>query len=260
MIRGATLTSAVLLATVLSPRSVFAQDMDFSLDEIEGEPPAETNGDQPDLSFDVIDTRAAANEAVEAERSEADLIRVIQRRPFLRRQRVEFSPFLGTNLNDPLVKLFVAGGHLNFHLTEVMAIGISGGYSLGSETDLFDEVIQDYELFPELSKVQWFGGLNFQYAPVYGKFALFNTWIVPWDTYVLLGAGYTKTELDGHPTLSVGIGQRYFMSRWFTVNVELRDMIYNENYPSGSELVNNLVFTAGVGFFLPPDFEYTTPK
>ena len=50
------------------------------------------------------------------------------------------------------------------------------------------------------------------------------------------------------------------MNRWFTLNLELRDNVYNENYPAGSEIVNNLMFTAGVSFFIPPDFEYRTLK
>ena len=250
----------VFIVCLVLPGAARAQDMTFSLDETESdgqEPPPTDDGA---MTFDVIDTAEVVAEAEAEERAEVDLIRVIQRRPFLRNGRLELSPFLGTNVNDPLVNLFLAGAHLNFHLTEVMAIGVNGGYSLGTETDLFDQVIEDYELFPELSKILWFGGVHFQYAPIYGKFALFNTWIVPWDTYVLLGIGYTKTELAGHPTLSAGLGQRYFMNRWFTLSLELRDLIYNENYPSGSKLVNNLVFSVGVGFFLPPDFEYTTPK
>lgn len=221
-------------------------------------PPPADDGDT--MTFDVIDTEAAAKEVARQKEEEIDLIRVIQRRPFLRRNRVELSPQLGTNINDSLVTMFVAGGNINYHITEVMAVGFNGGYSLGSETDLFDKVIEDYELFPEVSKIIWYANVHFQYAPIYGKFALFNTWIIPWDLYVLLGAGWTRTELEGHPTLSAGIGQRYFMNRWFTLNLELRDNIYNENYPGGSEIVNNVMFTAGVGFFLPPDFEYQTLK
>ncbi|MEZ4464578.1 MAG: hypothetical protein R3F43_08745 [bacterium] len=60
---------------------------------------------------------------------------MIQRRPFLRRGRVEFSPSIGTNVNDSLVNAFLAGASLNYHLTEVMAVGAYGGVSLGSETD-----------------------------------------------------------------------------------------------------------------------------
>jgi len=248
-----------ILATALLTSSAWAQDdadMTFSVDETSGD--ADEGGGGDELTFDVIDTEKAAAEVEQAKRAEADLIRVVQRRPFLRKGRVELSPFLGTNINDPLVKMFIAGGNVNYHVTEVMAVGLDGGYSLGSETDLFDKVIEDYELFPQVAKVQWFGAVHFQYVPVYGKFALFNQWIVPWDTYVLLGVGYTKTELAGHPTLSAGIGQRYFMNRWFSLNFELRDHLFNENYPAGSELVNNLVFSAGVGFFIPPSFDYTT--
>ncbi|MCA9539403.1 MAG: outer membrane beta-barrel domain-containing protein [Myxococcales bacterium] len=232
--------------------------MSFSPDELSGD--SGDGGDEGSMTFDVVDTEAAAKEVERSRKEEIDLIRVIQRRPFLRQQRVEVAPFLGTNINDALVNTFVAGGSINYHLTEVMAIGANGGYSLGTETDLFDQVIEDYELFPQVSKIKWYATLNFEYAFIYGKFALFNTWIIPWDTYALLGAGYTQTELAGHPTLSAGLGQRYFMNRWFTINIELRDNVYNEDYPAGSEFVNNLMLTTGVSFFLPPDFEYRTLK
>lgn len=245
---------------LLAAGTAFAQDdadMTFSPEETGG-PPPEAGGDE--LNFEVVDTEKVASEVAAEKAAELDLIRVIQRRPFLRRNRLEVSPSIGTNINDSLVNSFLAGGSINFHLTEVMAIGAYGGVSLGSETDLFDQVIADYGLFAQVSQVQWYGGLHFQYAPIYGKFALFNTWIIPWDLYAVLGAGWTKTELEGHPTLSAGAGSRFFMNRWFTLNVEVRDHIYNENYPGGSELVNNLVFNAGVSFFLPPDFEYQTLK
>ncbi len=247
-----------LLLLAFSSGSAWAQADDLTFSPEDTAPGGDDDGGE--LTFDVIDTEAAAKEVEKSRQEEIDLIRVIQRRPFLRRKRVEFAPFLGTNVNDALVGLFLAGGSLNYHLTEVMAVGVNGGFSLGSETDLFDTVIEDYELFPQVSKVQWYANLTYQYAPIYGKFALFNTWIIPWDTYVLAGAGYTKTELGGHPTLNVGLGQRYFMSRWFALALELRDHVYNESYPAGSEIVNNVAFTAGVSFFIPPDFEYRTLK
>lgn len=261
--------------------SAFAQDdMTFSLDDLEGTDDSGTmTFDEPvggdnavanpigdplgdplgggDLNFEAIDTE---QETKISKKSEIDLVRIVQRRPFLRRHRVEFNPFMGTNLNDTLSSQLIAGGTLNFHLTETMGVGINAAYSLGNESDLFDELVQDYEVYPQVSTVLWYANLQFQYAPIYGKFALFNSWIIPWDIYALIGAGYTETELDGHLMLSVGVGQRFFMNRWFTVNIELRDNIFNEDYPSESVLVNNLLFTAGVSFFIPPNFEYRTLK
>jgi outer membrane beta-barrel protein len=247
---------AAFLACLLWGATASAQDLDFEFT------PEETSSgvDDGELTFEVVDTAKEAAKVEEDRKAEIDLIRVIQRRPFLRRKRVEIAPSLGTNINDALVSIFVAGGALNYHLSEVMSIGLSGTYSLGTETDLFDRVIEDYELFPEISKVRWSASLDFQYAFMYGKFALFNTWIIPWDTYGVLGAGVTQTELAVHPSLSMGLGQRYFMNRWFTLNLELRDNVYNEDYPGGSSIVNNILFTTGVSFFIPPDFEYRTLK
>jgi outer membrane beta-barrel protein len=257
--RTGTFFLAGLLTAVFGVGSVTAQELEFSPDELEsGGDDGGAVDDGGDLSFDVIDTDEVSKDVAAQREAERDLIRVIQRRPFLRNQRFEVAPFIGTNINDPLVTHFVAGGNLNYHITEVMAVGINGAYSLGSETGLFDEVIQDYELFPEVAQVQWYGLVHFQYVPLYGKLALFDTWIIPWDWYAIIGAGFTQTELDGHPTLMLGFGQRYFMNRWFATNIEFRDHIFNENFPSGSEIINNLTFTAGVTFFLPPDFEYTT--
>jgi len=252
------LFSAVFLTCLFGAETASAQDLDFDFS------PEETTGGNDDdggeLTFEAIDTAKEVADVEKARKAEIDLIRVIQRRPFLRRKRVELAPMLGTNVNDALVSIFVAGGALNYHLSEVMSIGLSGSYSLGSETDLFDRVIEDYELFPEISKVRWSASLDFQYAFMYGKFALFNTWIIPWDTYGVLGAGVTQTELAVHPSLSMGVGQRYFMNRWFTLNVEVKDNVYNEDYPGGSSIVNNIMFTTGVSFFIPPNFEYRMLK
>ena len=261
--------AALLLTFVLTGQALAQDDMTFTADETTGSDaaeapaasePAADAADSGDMTFDVVDTEKEAKAVASAEAAELDLIRVIQRRPFLQAHRVEVSPFLGTNVNDALVSAFLAGGTINYYITEYLAVGVHGAYSLGNETDLFDNVLEDYELYPQVSKPRWLAELQFQYDPIYGKFTLFNTWIVPWDIYALLAAGYTRTDLDGNITLAAGLGQRFYMNRWFTLNLELRDHVYNEDYPAGPEIVNNLVFTAGVGFFLPPDFEYQTLK
>lgn len=266
LLSTALMLTAFLLGAVTSAHAD-DDDMSFSLDEVSGDSaPADTDtqlddlDDDGDMSFEIIDTEKTAQQEAAKRKAELDLIRVIQRRPFLRRRRFEVAPALGTNINDSLVNFVVAGGSATYHVTEVMALGLSGTFALGSETDLFDQVITDYDVFPEVSLIQWTAALDFQYAFMYGKFALFNTWIIPWDTYAILGAGVTQTQLDLHPTLSAGIGQRYFMNRWFTLNLSVRDGIYNEDYPGGSQIVNNLVFSAGVSFFLPPNFKYQPPR
>ena len=274
MFRAKTSIATALIACLAFAPSVWAQDeadFTFSADELDESDPSEDelSDDLPDdeptddaeeMTFDAVDTEKAATDFEQARKAEIDNIRVIQRRPFLRTKRVELAPMIGTNVNDPLINFFVATLSINYFLSEVLSLGVSGTYSLGQETDLFDKVINDYALFPEISKVLWSATLDFQYIFIYGKFAMFNKWIFPWDLYGVLGAGATQTELAIHPTLAAGIGQRYFMSKWLSLNIEVRDNVYNEDYQSGSQIVNNLLVTMGVSFFIPPSFKYKTLK
>ena len=83
-------------------------------------------------------------------------------------------------------------------------------------------------------------------------------------------------------TPNVGIGSRFFLTDWLTVNFALRDYFLPDKFepnPTGtlaqpnaitssaqakanaqSELVNNIIFSVGVGFYLPTKFQYKTPR
>ena len=278
MLRVTLAISTVLSICLLTASFAYAQDdeeMSFSIDELAPEdevdeelpddlpddlPGDEGDGGDEEMSFDVVDTEKAATDFEAQRKADISNIRVIQRRPFLRTKRLELAPMLGVNINDSLINIFVASLSMNYYLSEVLGIGVHAAWANGQETELFDKVINDYALFPEVSKVLWSATLDFQYLFVYGKFALFNRWIIPWDMYAVLGAGATQTQLAVRPTLTVGVGQRYFMNKWLALCIEVRDNAYNEDYQSGSETVNNLLFTFGASFFIPPSFEYKMLK
>jgi outer membrane beta-barrel protein len=74
---------------------------------------------------------------------------------------------------------------------------------------------------------------------------------------------------------NVGIGLRVFFNRWFAVNLELRDYIYNEKLEATTiaknerdsstwygqnSLTNNVQAQLGISLFLPPSWEYRLPK
>lgn len=248
----------------------FAEEIEFSFGDEEVQEPApkeqempepapiDSIGDSGEMSFGAEEIQAEAVKAKADEKATQKLIRVLQRRPFLRKKRYELSPELGVLVNDSLVNGVSFGGRFSYHLSEIMAVSVSGAATASSETALFEKVIEDYAVFPEVSKVLWRTSVDYQYAFLYGKFALFNRWIIAWDTVASLGLGALQTELAIHPTLTAGIGQRFFMTQWFTVNVGLQDYLYLEDYAAGGELINHLVFTGGVSFFFPTTFTYRT--
>jgi len=189
--------------------------------------------------------------------AEAERVWVLQRRPFLKKHRLELAPMAGLNANDPLIHFATVGADLNYFLNEEMAIGLRGSYTLNVETSSFDEVVQEYSVFPKISRPIWSGSANFQYTPLYGKLAVFGSWILPWELYTRAGVGWLQTFIDGRVFVTAGAGQRYFMNRWMTFNLDLNYQIFQETFgPDESVLLNNLVFSVGMSFYLPTDFEY----
>lgn len=239
-----------------------AQEMDFTFDakEVDSEKAASapSKPDSGGMDFGTDEVKKSNIKAKKAKVADQQLIRVLQRRPFLRKKRYEFSPELSSLINDSLVGGVSLGGRVAYHLSEIVAISVGGAATLSTETALFEQVIEDYAVFPEVSKVLWRASADYQYAFLYGKFALLNRWIIAWDTVASLGLGALQTELAIHPTFTAGVGQRFFMTKWFTVNVGIKDFMYLEDYAAGGELVNHLVVTGGVSFFFPTFFTYRT--
>ena len=82
------------------------------------------------------------------------------------------------------------------------------------------------------------------YVPVYGKFAWFNRSIVHWEIWASAGVGPTFTEvISRNPadqsskafkntalTPNFGIGSRFFLTEWLTVNFAIRDYFIIDKY------------------------------
>jgi outer membrane beta-barrel protein len=201
-------------------------------------------------------------------------------------------------LNDNLIRHYVFGGDINFFLSDVFWIGVEGQYYIKAFTQTEENVGLQYNRIPTLNKYLYGGSLNFGYVPVYGKFSWFNKQIMHWEIYANAGFGATVTEiLPRNPGLSswkntnltvpVGLGARFFLFNWLTVNFAIRDYIMPDKFePQGrlsdgmavandpgavwstqyakdhaeSAIVNNLIAYVGVGIYLPAKFTYKTPR
>ena len=196
-----------------------------------------------------------------AEEEENKRVWVFQRRVFLKSDRFEISPLVGLNINDPLIDLITVGGDLNYYLNEQVGIGIRASRTLNRETSKFDEVIENYGVLPKISRPIWSASLNFQYIPIYGKFSFFSTWIFPWELYTRAGVGWIQTFLDGHVLINAGVGQRFFMNRWLTFNLDLDYQVFQETFqnisgPDQQVFLQNVIFGFSLSIYFPMDFEY----
>jgi outer membrane beta-barrel protein len=212
---------------------------------------------------------------------------VVPRKAFLKGGRVELAPFTGVSLNDVLIRHYSFGGDLNYYLTDVFSIGLQGQYFIKERTDRESVVGLQYNRVSTLNRYKYAGALNFGYVPGYGKFTLFNRYILNWDISVSAGVGVIWTEIIprivGDQTFQsqniapdFGVGTRFFLNDWLTFSVTFRDYVFNDKFEplsrmpgdaigdvkaaASSQIVNNMMLYASVGFFLPTSFQYRTPR
>lgn len=226
--------------------------------------PSFLQGGDDDLRDTPQPRKQLSPEEIEAVReAENQRVWVLQRRPFLKSDRFELNVNLGQNINDPLIDFYTLNLQANYHLNEQMAIGLRGTYTLNTETRAFNAVIQDYQLFPQVSRPIWSSSLNFQYTPFYGKFSLFQTWIFPWELSARGGVGWIQTFIDGHVLVTLGATQQFFLNRWLAFNIDLDYQLFQEVTSLESDegtLLSNLILGAGVSIYFPLDFEYKELK
>jgi outer membrane beta-barrel protein len=212
---------------------------------------------------------------------------VVPRKAFLKSGRLELAPFTSITLNDVLIRHYAFGGDLNFYLTDVFSIGLQGQYFIKELSDREGLVGLQYNRIPTINKYKYAAAFNFGYVPGYGKFTLFNKYIMHWDIFINAGVGAIWSEIiprnvgdQSFQTISLApdfaAGTRFFLSDWLTVSFGFRDYVFNDKFEpidraagqsieevkanADSALVNNLMFTASVGFFLPTSFQYRTPR
>lgn len=245
-----------------------------------------------DLNADMAAADAANANAVKAgEVKKTPLswkdILVVVRKPFLKSRRTELYPMVGTTMNDNMVRHYTIGGELNYYLTDVLAIGVEGHYYTESFSEPFDLVARQARRLPTVNKYNWSAALDFHYVPVYGKFAVLDKKLITWEVFFTAGIGAGQSEVVPRDTKfpgftnllimpNVGASMRFFLAKWLTVNLGIRDYIFYDKFEptdrsptmnatadqakdnADGALINNVMFQVGISFWLPTSFEYTT--
>jgi len=212
---------------------------------------------------------------------------VVVRKPFLKSHRTELMPFVGTSMNDNMIRHYTVGGELAYYLTDVLAVGVEGLYYRPSFREPYDLVARQARRLPTLNEYKWSAALNFHYVPVYGKFALLDHKLVTWEVQFTagIGAGQSKvvqrdTNFPAFTNLlitpNVGASMRFFLAKWVTISLGVRDYVFYDHFEpknrsaemnataeeaksnADGALINNVMFQIGLSFWVPTSFEYTT--
>jgi outer membrane beta-barrel protein len=229
-------------------------------------------------------TPPAAGEEKKEAVSWQDVV-VVVRKPFLKDGRLELMPSWAITLNDNMIRHHAATAQLSYWLTDVLAVGVEGQiYTRFGFLEPKDLVGRAYRRLPTLNEYKWAAALNFHYAPLYAKFAIFNKWVVNWEGMFTAGVGILQSSVIPRDrnfqgwnnyliTPNVGFQARVFVAKWITLDVGIKDYIFVDKFENvnrmspdvdtakaeaSTQLINNIMFTAGFSFWLPTGFEYTT--
>jgi outer membrane beta-barrel protein len=266
----------------------------------EGKKPADTNPEEIDMGepekpvdlgadLNATDPNAGAVKAAPIKRTPLSWqdILVVVRKPFLKLHRAELLPFVGTTMNDNMIRHYSVGGELAYYLTDVLAVGIEGVYYAHAFREPFDLVARQARRLPTINVYNWSAALDFHYVPVYGKFAILDHSLVAWEVAFTAGIGVGQSEVVPRDTTfpgftniliqpNVGASMRFFLTKWITVSLGIRDYVFLDKFEpknrsltmdataseakdhADTALINNVMFQIGISFWLPMSFEYST--
>ncbi len=194
---------------------------------------------------------------------------------FLKKGRFEFSPSATLSLTDAFFSKYIFGGTLTYHPFETLGVSLRAGYSIPTVSGTaqictFTEgtggsttrgcrlpTVEELRARSAPGEIRLIGGLDVQWAPIYGKISLLAEQFLHFDLYGVGGATavqYRGPDQSAQLTMggNVGVGMRFFVNRWMTVRTEFRDLIYVEKAVNPSQMLRNqLLFELGVSFFFP---------
>ncbi len=241
-----TIAIGVLLLGLVSPAQ--AQD----------DPNATSTEDSSESTTAGAESEEANKAKREAEDDLSDRIKAVQRKVFLKKERLELFPYFGFDLNDPFFTHMVVGGSLSYHFVDSLAIEARGGFVVASLEKNIVRIIrtQAGAILENPPEFQFHADVDLTWAPLYGKISLLGDGILHFDTYVTGGPGVFGTDEGVNPAFNIGIGQRYFVNKWLTVRAELRNYMFIEDRNNASTLQNLMVVGFFASVFLPTAFEY----
>ena len=208
------------------------------------------------------------------------VIKVIEKKTFMKIGRYEVGPQIGFVTNDPFLNRYILGVSLDYHVTEIFAVEVQVDYSpiLGQEGNdndpdwkpLTKQILDFNSVSPDISKLDAMGSVALAFAPIYGKAAVGRN-IIAFDIFGAFGLGaihtqddyaalqvdkndedYLSTASEWHPTTVISGGARVAFSESVAARLEGKATSYIETINGGTlEMKNNFILQGGVTFFFP---------
>lgn len=188
----------------------------------------------------------------------ADL-KVVQNVLYPKDDRLEVGVHLGWMPFDPLVTTPNLQLSIDKHFSETLALSVVVGGGYGLKTLRYAELEGPaYGVAPYAFRYLASGLIGVSWSPIYGKMTAGGKKVVHYDLFFTARAGATLEQsvlgdatITGAPTVSLGLGTRWFVNDRIAVRFELKDDLLAEyrSLTSAWYFKQNLGMALGVTFF-----------
>lgn len=180
---------------------------------------------------------------------EGDPRKGVQRRPFLKRLRVELSAVGGLWASDVLSSTYAYGGALAFYPSEDFGIE-----ALVTRSPVDFRLEQPFTAFDRehrfASGAAWQVIASALYAPFHAKFKLGANRIVAGDLFLVAGAGRTFHDSVQGLTWELGGGVKVYTWNRVTFRIDVRDFVLPQEVLGRGRVSHNVTVLAGLSLWL----------
>jgi outer membrane beta-barrel protein len=134
----------------------------------------------------------------------------VRRRRLLVKNRFELAPLFESTINADFRHIVGGGAKLEYHLGDMLSIGVVGVYSTALDTKLVDKIRPTLEMTSDpktrepsqaefmdrLNKMPLHGAAYISLTPWYGKLAAFSQAYVAFDFYFQAGLSFAQLKSD----------------------------------------------------------------
>ena len=214
---------------------------------------AQPKGPPPDVSAAARPSDAPVpsclDESIVDELGQTLQPRGVQKREFQKRGQLEILARGGLFAGDLLSSSYVYGGALAWFVTE--DFGIEGSFDVTRVALDLDRPLADFTGDDRFEAGTGFLVLgNFLWSPVHAKMKMGES-IIHADFLLTAGGGRLLHESAQGMAFDGGLLLDLFLSQWFTIRFDLRDVVLVQEAVAETRLTNNLMFTGGLALWLP---------
>jgi len=176
--------------------------------------------------------------------------RGVQKKDFLKRHRFELSAHGGYYAADSLSSTYVYGGSLSFFFSEdfgieAMVLRNPVSFRLENAFKSFDlqQHFQPGTAWNVLGSLAW--------SPVHAKFRFSDRHITHADLMINVGGGQTLSDVAQGFTWQVGLGLKLYLARFFSLRIDVRDLIIPEEVLGNGRNTHNITTMLGLSGWIP---------